>query len=90
VKVPALLLLKVTDIVGVMEVPKSLSVTVAVQTVGALTGTFTIEHASEVIVLRWTALRLNVPELAVWSRSEDPGLYLPVIMRLPSEPGLGV
>ncbi len=60
---PDLSLLKVTVPVGVIAVPEEESETVAVQVVGALTGTVTGVQATAVEVVRLFTVRLKLPEL---------------------------
>jgi hypothetical protein len=65
-KVPEALLLQLTDPVGVRAVPGLLSVTVAVQVLGALTGTEPGAQLTAVVVERVVAVRANWPLLPEW------------------------
>jgi hypothetical protein len=64
----ALLVVQVTVPVGVTGVPPPMSVTVAVQVVGALTGTEPSVQVTEVLVGRIgdVTMRGNVPRLVMW------------------------
>ncbi len=62
-KVPEPLLLKVTVPVGVVAVPLEVSVTVAVQVVGAFTTTGLVEQLTVIEVVRLFTVRLKLPEL---------------------------
>lgn len=62
-KVPEPLVRKLTLPEGVIGVPASVSVTVAVQIVGALTVSVERLQLTTVLVTRFAAVRLNVPEL---------------------------
>ena len=63
-KVPAPLLVKLTLPVGVLALPASLSVTVAVQVLALLTDTLAGKQLTEVVVVRWVAVTVVVPLLA--------------------------
>ena len=66
-KLPLLLLVKLTVPVGVLGVPELVSVTVAVQVVGVFTGSVLGLQLTLVLLERcWTA-RLAVPKLVLWS-----------------------
>jgi hypothetical protein len=65
-KVPEALLLQLTDPVGVRAVPGLVSVTVAVQVLGALTGTEPGAQLTAVVVERLVADRANWPLLPEW------------------------
>ncbi len=64
-KVPEALLLKVIVPVGVMVAPLEVSVTVAVQVLGALT-TSGEEQLTLVVVERLLTVKLILPELVRW------------------------
>jgi len=63
VKVPVPLLVKARVPVGALVVPAEVSVTVAVQVVGELTGIEEGAHATAVVVVRLLTVPLAVPEL---------------------------
>ena len=86
-KVPAALEPKLTVPVGVIAVPRLVSLTVAVQVDPTLTWTDAGTHTTEVPVVLWVAVRAKVPELPEWSVSPP---YVPVMVLRPSDPGLGV
>ena len=65
-KVPAPLLLKLTVPVGVLLVPTSVSLTVAVQVVGWPTTTDAGLQPTLVLVERLLTVTVVVPELPVW------------------------
>ena len=62
-KDPVPLLAKLTVPVGALVVPADVSVTVAVQVVGALTGTEEGEQLTPVVVVRVVTVSEAVPEL---------------------------
>jgi hypothetical protein len=68
-KVPEALLVQLTDPIGVRGVPGLLSVTVAVQVLGELTGTEAGAQLTAVVVERLVAVRANWPLLPEWSTS---------------------
>jgi hypothetical protein len=68
-KVPTPVLLKLTMPLGVLLVPMSVSLTVAVQVVESFTGMVVGEHVTEVLVERWRAVTRKVPELPRWVAS---------------------
>jgi hypothetical protein len=65
-KVPTPVLAKLTMPVGVLLVPMSVSLTVAVQDVESFTGIVVGEHVIEVLVERLRAVTTKVPELPRW------------------------
>ena len=69
VKVPVLLVVKVTVPVGVIPPVPEESATVAVQLVAVLSGTLAGEQATVVVVVRGLTARVNVPLLVVWLES---------------------
>ena len=69
VNVPVPLLVKATVPVGALWVPVAVSVTVAVQLVGALTGTELGEQLTLVEVDLVVTVSAKVPELAAWVAS---------------------
>jgi len=69
VKVPVLLVVKVTVPVGVIPPVAEESATVAVQLVAVLSGTLAGEQATVVVVVRGLTARVNVPLLVVWLES---------------------
>jgi hypothetical protein len=68
-KVPTPLLVKATVPVGVLAVPASVSLTVAVQVVVLLTGRLVGVQLTLVVVVRGVAVTLVMPELVAWVSS---------------------
>jgi hypothetical protein len=75
-KVPVLLVVKVTVPVGVTAPVPELSATVAVQVLGVLSSTPAGEHATVVVEVRLVDATVKVPLLPEWLASP---LYVPVI-----------
>jgi len=69
VKVPVLLVVKVTVPVGVIAPVPEESATVAVQLVAVLSGTLAGEQDTVVVVVLAVTARVNVPLLVVWLES---------------------
>ncbi len=87
-KVPAPLLLKPTVPVGVLGVPESVSVTVAVQLVEAPTGTVVGVQLTLVVVERIAVtVTVVVPELPAWVVSPP---YVAVMVCVPVPTAVGV
>jgi hypothetical protein len=78
---------KVMVPVGVIAVPEFVSVTLAIHVVAWFTAAEDGEQVTDANVLRCVAVRENVPELPVWSKSLP---YEPAINIEPSFPGDGV
>ena len=65
-KLPTPVLVKLTVPLGVLLVPTSVSLTVAVQVMELLTGMLAGEHVTDVLVDRLTAVTTKVPALLRW------------------------
>ena len=84
-KVPAPLVLKLTVPVGVVFVPASVSLTVAVQAVSLSTATLAGMQLTVVEVLRLVTLTVALPWLVSCVRSP---LYVAVTVAVPAVPGV--
>ena len=84
-KVPVLLVVKLTVPVGVMAPAPDESATVTVQVEGWLSGTLAGEQETVVVVFLFVEARLNVPLLPECAAS---GLYVPVIRAWPTTAGV--
>ena len=84
-KVPVLLVVKLTVPVGVMAPAPDESATVTVQVEGWLSGTLAGEQETVVVVLLFVEARLNVPLLPECAAS---GVYVPVIRAWPTTVGV--
>ena len=65
-KLPTPVLVKLTMPLGVLLVPTSVSLTVAVQVVESFTGSPAGEHVTDVLVDRLTAVTTKLPALLRW------------------------
>ncbi len=84
-KVPVLLVVKLTVPVGVMAPAPDESATVTVQVEGWLSGTLAGEQETVVVVFLFVEARLNVPLLPECAAS---GVYVPVIRAWPTTVGV--
>ena len=84
-KVPVLLLVKLTLPVGVTAPAPEASETVTVHVLGVLSRTLAGEHATDVEDALMVDARLKVPLLPVWTLSP---VYVPVINACPTTVGV--